>query len=105
MNTQFSYKNVSEKDKKFLENYFDKKTDRIKTLTKEEEFEVANMEIRVEKFAKKEAYNLEIHFYLPGKSFMSSEDDHTVIEAFDLALDKLISQLRRYRGELKSRKK
>lgn len=105
MNTQFSYKNVSEKDKKFLEDYYEKKIDRISTLTKKEEFEVANMEIRIEKFTKKEAYNLEIHFYLPGKSFMSSEDDHTVIEAFDLALDKLINQLRRYRDEMKSRKK
>jgi ribosomal subunit interface protein len=105
MNTQFSYKNVSEKDKRFLEDYYEKKIDRISTLTKKEEFEEANMEIRIEKFAKKEAYNLEIHFYLPGKSFMSSEDDHTVIEAFDLALDKLINQLRRYRDEMKSRKK
>ncbi len=104
MNTQFSYKNVSEKDKRFLEDYYDKKVDRISTLTKEQEFEAANMEIRIEKFAKKEAYNLEIHFYLPGKSFMSSEDDHTVIEAFDLALDKLINQLRRYRDEMKRKK-
>ena len=105
MNIQFSYKNVSEKDKKFLQNYFDKKIDRISTLITKEEFEVANIEIRTEKFAKKEAYNLEIHFYLPGKSFMSSEDDHTVIEAFDLALDKLINQFRRYRDEKKNRKK
>ncbi len=35
---------------------------------------------------------------------MSSEDDHTVIEAFDLALDKLINQLRRYRDEMKRKK-
>ncbi len=53
MNTQFSYKNVSEKDKRFLEDYYDKKVDRISTLTKEQEFEAANMEIRIEKFAKK----------------------------------------------------
>ena len=62
MHIQFSYKNVSEKDKKFLEDYISKKTDRIKTLVLEPDFENSKMEIRVEKFAKKQAYNLEIFF-------------------------------------------
>jgi len=105
MNIQFSYKNVSDKDKKFLENYIDKKTDRVETLISGEHLENSKMEIRVEKFAKKEAYNLEIFLSWPGKDFMASEDDHTVIEAFDLAFDKLINQLRRYRDELKNNKK
>jgi ribosome-associated translation inhibitor RaiA len=34
---------------------------------------------------------------------MASEDDHTVIEAFDLALDKLIKQLRKLREEAKQK--
>ena len=105
MNIQFSYKNVSDKDKKFLENYIDKKTDRVETLISGEHLENSKMEIRVEKFAKKEAYNLEIFLSWPSKDFMASEDDHTVIEAFDLALDKLINQLRCYCDELKNNKK
>lgn len=104
MNIQFSYKNVSDKDKKFLENYIEKKIDRIKTLVSEEQFENSKMEIRVEKFAKKEAYNLWIFLSWSGNDFMASEDDHTVIEAFDIALDKLIYQLRKYHEELKNKK-
>jgi len=48
---------------------------------------------------------LEIFLSWPSKDFMASEDDHTVIEAFDLALDKLINQLRCYCDELKNNKK
>lgn len=101
MNTQFSYKQVSEKDKKFLEDYVEKKRERIKTLVAEEDFEIARLEIRSEKFARKEAFKVELFLYLPNQNFMSSEDDHTVIEAFDLALDKLVIQLRREHEKVK----
>ena len=104
MNIQFSYKHVSVKDKKFLEDYLDKKTDRVNTLLKDNESDSSQLEIRVEKFAKKEAYKLEIYLSFPGKTFRASEDDHTVIEAFDLALDKLIIQLRKWRDEQKRKK-
>jgi len=102
MHIQFSYKNVTEKDKKFLETYIDKKTDRIAKLMNESDFSNANLEIRVEKFTKKEAYKCEIHLNYPRQNFMTSEDDHTVIEAFDLALDKLIIQLRKHKDEQKN---
>ena len=95
MQVQFSYKQVSEKDKKFLEKYIDKKEDRMKRLLSQEEFENALFEIRTEKFVKKEAYKVELFLDTTKNKFMASEDDHTVIEAFDLALDKLIIQLRK----------
>lgn len=101
MNIQFSYKQVSEKDRKFLEDYVYKKKERIKTLVSEE-FEIARLEIRAEKFAKKEAFKVELFLYLPWQKFISSEDDHTIIEAFDLALDKLIIQLRREHEKIKN---
>lgn len=96
MNIQFSYKQVSERDRRFLEDYVEKKRERVKTLVSEKDFEIARLEIRSEKFAKKEAYNVELFLHLPNHQFMSSEDDHTIIEAFDLALDKLIIQIRKY---------
>lgn len=100
MNIQFSYKQVSEKDKKFLEDYVNKKNERIKTLVVESDFEIARLEIRAEKFAKKEAFKVELFLYLPEQKFMSSEDDHTIIEAFDLALDKLVIQIRKHHDRL-----
>ena len=96
MNIQFSYKQVAEKDKKFLEDYIDKKISRLETLIPTEEYEASRLEIRSEKFAKKEAFKVEIFLSLPQTKFMASEDDHTIIEAFDLALDKLLEQARRY---------
>ncbi|MFH1326192.1 MAG: HPF/RaiA family ribosome-associated protein [Candidatus Falkowbacteria bacterium] len=101
MNIQFSYKSVAEKDKKFLEDYTSKKEERLKTLISNKDFEIARLEIRSEKFAKKEAFKVELFLNLPNQSFMSSEDDHTIAEAFDLALDKLIIQLRKHNERLK----
>jgi len=102
MQIQFSYKQVAQKDKDFLEKYFEKKEDRIKTLLSEQDFTTALLEIRSEKFAKKEAFKVEIFLRLPSQTFMSSEDDHTIIESFDLALDKLIIQLRKHHDKLKN---
>lgn len=97
MNIQFSYKQVSEKDKKFLEDYFyTKKQARAEGLIKEQDLTAARLEIRSEKFAKKEAFKVEIFLKLPGHEFMAMEDDHTIVEAFDLALDKLAIQLRKF---------
>ncbi|HOY55963.1 MAG TPA: HPF/RaiA family ribosome-associated protein [bacterium] len=95
MHIQFSYKQVNAQDKVFLENYIDKKIERIKNLLDTEKFSNAILDIRVEKFVKKNACQVELHFSFPGGNFMASEDDHTIIEAFDLALDKLVMQLRR----------
>lgn len=95
MNIQFSFKHVAEKDKKFLQEYISKKEDRLKTLLSDEDYENAFFEIKVEKFAKKEAFKIELFLKAPHVKLMASEDDHTVNEAFDLALDKLIIQLRK----------
>ncbi len=80
----------------------EKKRSRIKTLISENDFEIARLEIRSEKFAKKEAFKVELFLNLPNENFISYEDDHTIIEAFDLAMDKLIIQLRKYNEKLKS---
>ncbi len=95
MNIQFSYKQVEEKDKKFLGNYLEKKKQRLATLLSDNEWANTRLEIRAEKFVKKDAFKVEIFLISPEHNFMSGEDDHTIIEAFDLALDKLIMQIRK----------
>jgi ribosomal subunit interface protein len=64
-----------------------------------EEFENSVLEIRAEKFVKKEAYKVEIHLSAPKEKVLASEDDHTIMEAFDLALDKLVIQLRKIKDK------
>jgi len=95
MTIQFSYKQVEEKDKHFLEDYLEKKKERLAKLLPDNQWENACLEIRAEKFMKKDAFKVEIFLISPVHDFMSSEDDHTIIEAFDLALDKLIMQMRK----------
>lgn len=95
MNIQFSYKAVPERDKSFLQNYVEKKRSRFETLIRDEDYDTARLEIRSEKFATKEAYQVDLNLFLPDKNFRASEDDHTIIEAFDLALDRLIIQIRK----------
>ena len=95
MNTQFSYKQINDQGKKFLEEYLEKKISRLETLIHAEELANSRLEIRAEKFVKNEAYKIEMFLITPTKTFQAEEDDHTIMEAFDLALDKLVLQIRR----------
>lgn len=95
MQVKFSYKSVDSKDKKFLEDYWLKKQVRLQKLLDDNSFNNAHLEIRTEKFAKKDAFQVELFLSTPTIKIMASEDDHTVVEAFDLALDKLVIQLRK----------
>ena len=51
--------------------------------------------VKAEAFATKAAYMVELSLHLPKKRLMAKEDDHTMVEAIDLAVDKLIIQLRK----------
>lgn len=101
MNVQFFFKSISEKDKKFMEEYFyEKKEERLKRIMSEADYQNSVLDVKAEKFAKKEAYKVEFILEFPENKFVSSEDDHTIIEAFDLALDKLIIQLRKHHEKI-----
>jgi len=91
----YTYKNLSAEDKSFLEEYLAKKSERFTTLMQKFTAGDCRLDIRAEKFATKAAYKIEMSLHLPGHNLLSAEDDHTVIEAADLALDKLIIQLRK----------
>ncbi len=91
----YAYKNLAESDKVFLEKYLDGKVDRLATLVKSFDQSDCRLEVRAEKFATKAAYKIGLQLRLPGHQLIAEEDDHTVIEATDLALDKLIIQLRK----------
>ena len=91
----YAYKNMPEMDKKFLEDYLEKKVDRLTNLTQSFSGIASRLMVRAEKFATKSAYKIEMQLHLDGQKLLAAEDDHTVIEAADLALDKLIIQLRK----------
>ncbi|HRY63134.1 MAG TPA: HPF/RaiA family ribosome-associated protein [Patescibacteria group bacterium] len=91
----YTYKNLPESDKAFLEKYLATKVDRLSTLVKSFAGAVCRLEVRAEKFATKSAYKIGMQLHLSGHQIIAEEDDHTVVEATDLALDKLIIQLRK----------
>ncbi len=90
-----AYKNLSNGDRVFLENYLLQKTSRLGTLLKKFKNGGCRLAVRAEKFATKSAYQIKMVLHLHGYALLAKEDDHTVIEAVDLALDKLIIQLRK----------
>lgn len=91
----YTYKNISPRDKKFLQEYLPKKLDRFDTLMKRFDVAECRLEVKAEAFATKAAYMVELILHLPKNKLMAKEDDHTIIEAIDLATDKLIIQLRK----------
>lgn len=91
----YTYKNLSEKDKNFLNDYCPKKLDRFETLMKRFQRKDCRLEVKAEAFATKAAYIVEMALHLPGNVLMAQEDDHTIAEAVDLTVDKLIIQLRK----------
>jgi ribosomal subunit interface protein len=102
VHTTYAYKNFSAEEKSFLESYLPKKSDRLDTLMKRFSSGDCRLAVRSEKFVTNAAYKIEMSLHLPGHILLAEEDDHTVIEAADLALDKLIIQLRKLVEKKKS---
>lgn len=103
--TAYSFKNLSVSDKQFVREYFGKKIERIEHLLQRFDGAACRLDLKAEKFATKSAYFVELTLHLPGYRFMAAEDDHTLAEALDLAVDKMIIQLRKFREIGTHRKK
>ena len=93
--TTYTYKNLSQRDKTLLSDYCPKKLARFNNLMKRFSSHECRLEIKAEAFPTKSAYLVELILHLPSKVLMAKEDDHTIVEAVDLAVDKLIIQLRK----------
>lgn len=93
MQVAYSFKNISPAEKAFCQNYFDGKLAKLQKII-DRLYAEACLDFRAEKFVKKSAYkvSLAIHSSPP---FFVAEDDHTLPEAIDLALDKLVLDLRK----------
>lgn len=98
-NINYTYKNLEDRDKSFLPEYLDEKIKRIDNLLGNYNLEDIRLEAKAEAFATKSAYRLELVLHLPGDVLRASEDDHTLSEAIDLSVDKLIAQLRKLSGK------
>ncbi|OGL90863.1 hypothetical protein A3J36_01920 [Candidatus Uhrbacteria bacterium RIFCSPLOWO2_02_FULL_54_37] len=95
LKTTTTHKNLSPKEKEMVERYVAGKLEKI---TKRMPLDDALLRVRVEKFAKKAAYNVELELTAPRQHYVASEDDHTILEAVDFAMDKLVKQMKRRGG-------
>lgn len=95
MITRFYFQKVKDSDKSLLEKYFqEKKIGRLKKLLLHGDFELAKLVINAKYHERHNTFvvGLELDF---AKEKLNSEDaGHILLEAFDLALDRLINQLR-----------
>ena len=97
MNIQPRYKNISESEKNQFNAYFLEKQGKIENLLQKinGEAALAKLFIELEKFASKAAYKLKIEFEVPGHYIVVSEDDHSITEVVDLALDKFMTRFKK----------
>jgi ribosomal subunit interface protein len=93
MNIAFQTKNLADVEKKFFEEYAEKRIKSLEKWISHFPDDACNLEIHIEKFATKEAYKVIINLRIPNYSFYASEDDHTIEEAVDKTKDKIKRQL------------
>lgn len=101
MQTNFSCKNLDEREKNFVKQYFssNSKLGKIQGIVNRLNPD-ETLEVRVEKFVKKSAYKVSLILGKPLNLFVS-EDDHTLAEALDLAKDKILERLKKVWGKRK----
>lgn len=95
MQIDFFFKNFTPTEKQSFENYLETKIPQLEKLIERHFHDSASLRVKAEKFSTKSAYKVTFDLKLPKRSFLVSEDDHTIVEAIDLAKDKLISQLKK----------
>jgi len=95
MQIDYFFKNLTQAEKKHCEEYLMTKIPQLEKLIHRNFEDAAALRVKAEKFNTKSAYEITLDLKLPKRSFLVSEDDHTIVEAIDLAKDKLITQLKK----------
>ncbi len=93
---KYTFRNINPKEKARVKDYILQKINRINRLLSRYQDKECLLEIKADGFATKSAYQVEFILSLPKKQFIASEDDHTLVEAIDLSLDKLTNQIRKF---------
>ena len=96
MTINFSFSRVDKNCKKMLEDYVTKeKLSRLTRLLQHGNFELADLKIRSEYFTKHNAFLVELDLKIAKNHLVAEERSHDITKGFDLAMDRLISQLRK----------
>ncbi len=94
MDVQFFFKNVDEKTQKHIQEYFEKKRNKLEALVKGYDSDTVQLKVNVEQFAKKDAGSVEFVLNLPHHgTVMAKESSHLFTKAIDDAKDRLVRQI------------
>ncbi len=96
MNIRYYFQNTNEDCKKGVENFFSqKKISQIEKLLNPQEQQLGQLTIRVEYFEKHNAFSAKAELAFGKKVFFGEEQSHDVKKALNLAVKRLVSQLKK----------
>jgi ribosome-associated translation inhibitor RaiA len=96
MQIHFSYQGVCQEDKVKLESYADnKKFQSLTNLIQGENHNLEDLDVRVEYRPHHNNFSVKIDLKIPKHILDSEETSYNLTESFDLALGKILEQLRK----------
>ncbi|MFH1401509.1 MAG: HPF/RaiA family ribosome-associated protein [Parcubacteria group bacterium] len=96
MNVNFYFHKVDESCKKQIENYFNKeKLSRVERLLHHGNAESAELKVKVEYFLHHSEFFAKLILNIPRHEVVAEKRSFKLLEALDMALDRLVLQLRK----------
>jgi len=101
MKVRYQYKNLSEKEQEIFEQYFSTKTKSFDALLSRFDEDTVNLDLRVEKFDKHDAFEVEMTLDMPMRKLQAKETSHAITKAVDLSKDRLLIQIKKALSEVR----
>ena len=97
-----SYKNISPMEQELFDNYFESKLKQLEALLSKYPDDAVTLDVKLEKFNKHDAYDVEFVLTLPMHKIKANEASHAITKAVDLAKDRLVTQLKKQKDQKKN---
>ncbi len=96
MNIRYYFQNVNEDCRKGVENFFSqKKISQIEKLLNPQEQYFSQLTVRIEYFEKHNAFGAKVELAFGKKVLFSEEQSHDVKKAMNLAVKRIVNQLKK----------
>lgn len=96
MNVNFSFHNTDESYKAKAENYLtEEKLGSLTRLLQHGNLDLADLDIRIEYFLHHNNFAVKMNLKIARHVLVSEQDTHDLLEALDIALEKIVAQLRK----------
>lgn len=98
MKVHFTFRKIDENSKQKLEQcFYSNKLNRLTKLLNHSNLELADLDIKAEYFTKHNAFFVKIGLQIKKHNFVGEEASHDIMKACDLAMNRLMSQLKKYK--------